>query len=268
MEELTLDQQHRLDELAKEGNEYAEAVKVLVSWGAGDRCAKDDRTDIEDALELLDVVSQDNLILYRYWFEIDEGEKKEWLSDWEKEYGLNWDDEDELYQAWQSVVESHNADELAKIAKKEFEERFGVRTGDFDEHYVIDVPHTGKVKWWRCESFWTTAINDGDIDYQIFNDIEDAQEFYYGEEIPAQLREMLIAGRKVIGVNREGGEMEFYFADEFDKEEYARDYYRSDLSGMIILDSFEDAYWELQHRSGHQAAGIKSACEEIIEHNA
>lgn len=107
-----------------------------------------------------------------------------------------------------------------------------------------------------------------DAEENEFNTLEDAQEFYYGEEIPAQLREMLIAGRKVIGVSREGDEREFYFSDEFDKEEYARQYYASDLSGMIILDSFEDAYWELQHRSGHQAAGIKSACEEIIEHNA
>lgn len=146
--------------------------------------------------------------------------------------------------------------------------QYFIPSGNFEEHYVIDVPHTGNVKWWYCESFWATAINDESIDDKEFNTLEDAQEFYYGEEIPAQLREMLIAGRKVIGVSREGGEMEFYFADEFDREEYARDYYRSDLSGMIVLDSFEDAYYKLEHCSGHQAAGIKSAIEEIIDHNA
>ncbi len=124
MKELTVDQEHKLEELVKMGNEYADAIKVLLSWGAGDRCAKDDRTDVEDALELLNVWNQDNLLLYSYWWEIDENEKKEWLSAWEKKYGLNWDNEDELYQAWQSVAASNNAAELERIAKKEFEERF------------------------------------------------------------------------------------------------------------------------------------------------
>ena len=124
MKELTLDQQHRLEDLVKMGNEEAEAIQVLLSWGAGDRCAKDDRTDVEDALELLNVWDQDNLLLYSYWWELDEDEKKGWLSDWEREYGLDWNDEDDLFVAWQSVAASNNREELERIAKREFEKRF------------------------------------------------------------------------------------------------------------------------------------------------
>lgn len=118
---FSIDQSNVLDDLIASGDEYAKAIRTLVTAGAGDKCASDEQTNVDNALDLLGV-NQDNLLLYSYWDEIDEAEKEEWLAKYE--YSIDRNNEDDVFQAWQSVVADHNQMELGKIAVCELKKRF------------------------------------------------------------------------------------------------------------------------------------------------
>lgn len=138
-------------------------------------------------------------------------------------------------------------------------------TRNFDEHYVIEVPHTAPVKWWSCESFWDTAVNDDEIDYQTFSSITDAKEFF-DDDVPGELVTILAAGKEAIAVRSyNDDDWSFFDTSEFDREGYAMGVFSRDLSSMIVLDSIKDIEYEISHRTGHKADEIRGACREIME---
>lgn len=120
---FSVEQSILLDDLVKSGDEYAAAIKTLVSWGAGERCAKDDKTDIEDALDILGV-HPDGLVLHSFLDDMDEEEIRSWCAEYDEQYGIDWTDDDDIRQAWESVASEYNEKQLAKIAREEFQKRF------------------------------------------------------------------------------------------------------------------------------------------------
>lgn len=122
--DLTVEQTSFLYGLIEQENEKAIAINTLLSWGAGDRCAADDQTDIEEALNLLDA-PQDDLLCYALCDELDAEELRGWVEDWYK-LPVDWNDSYDVREAWRSVCQSVNECELHKIAVAKFEELFAL----------------------------------------------------------------------------------------------------------------------------------------------
>ena len=168
---FSIEQSNVLDDLIASGDEYAKAIRTLVIAGAGDKCASDEQTTVDNALELL-AVDQDNLLLYSYWYEIDEAEKEKWLAEYE--YSIDRNDENDVFQAWQSVVADHNQMELGKIAVCEFKKRLAFlfnelcrstgmkksalaaacgRTNAMFSRYCSGIAPVPRLIWEKVESF-------------------------------------------------------------------------------------------------------------------
>ena len=116
---FTTEETTMLEDLAENGKK-AQAIATLMSWDAEGRLASDDDTDVESALRELGIEEWSSTLGYSDFYELDRDEIKEWIKQY-LEYEVDWDDDEDVYQAWQSVCRDVNREELDKFARSAFD---------------------------------------------------------------------------------------------------------------------------------------------------
>ena len=61
---------------------------------------------------------------------------------------------------------------------------------------------------------------------------------------------------------------EFMPESKFDPEEEAKDYLRSDLSSLIVIDTMEEARYYAEKYKGHEWIKVQSLAKKIMEKHA
>lgn len=118
--------------------------------------------------------------------------------------------------------------------------------------YILIIPYVGQSWLSEASSYWDFATRDEHFNYSEFANLAEAKEWFWDEEIPEELRDIL-----------ESGKPAFQWPDGFwmedtpeNREECAKVWIESDVKNFRDFDSEEEA---IEYASTHYEDGIRKA---------
>lgn len=131
----------------------------------------------------------------------------------------------------------------------------------FKNHQCIEVSHQYGIRRYEIASFADAAMND-EWNYEEYATIDEARDAY-GDEIPAELAELLKNG-PAVSIDEPGNGQRYVAAEKFDAESAACDWLAHDLNRLIVIDTTEDAKYYAEEYRGHEYAAVRAAAAEIL----